>query len=55
MIAWLVEYVFQDEAAPRELHTATVYAADARDARLVLQGQMPADRVSVVDVRQVRS
>lgn len=49
-LPYSVEWVFLDEPAPRQIHTSTVIAVNADDARMTLLGSMPEDRVSVVDV-----
>ena len=47
-----VEYVYLDEATPRDVHTTTVKAADEEEAKLLVWTalQLGGDRVSVTHV-----
>ncbi len=45
-----VRYVYLDESTPRDIHAETVTAVDVDDARLVLFGTAPEERLSVVAV-----
>ncbi|GGN39146.1 hypothetical protein FHR83_006783 [Actinoplanes campanulatus] len=49
-VPFAVEWVFLDESTPRQIHTSTVTAVDADDARMTLLGSIPEDRVSVLRV-----
>lgn len=49
---WNVEFVYLDEATPREIHTTTVDAPDAEEAKLLVwtKRQLAGDRASVTSV-----
>lgn len=50
---YLVQYMYLDEATPRDVHTTTVTAVDEEEAKLAVwtTRQLAGDRVSVTSVQ----
>lgn len=51
-MTYTVEFVYSDEATPRDLHTRTVKAASAEDAKLqvVVLAHLAGDRIQTTGV-----